>query len=250
MNESTMRLYTFQISHFSEKARFALDFSGIPYEEKRLLPGPHLLTTRRLGGRSVPVLANGKTTVHGSGAILDHLETDLGFAALAVSPENKTRATEIEALADVAFGRGIQCLFYNVLFDNPRLLVDMWTQRGPFWGRAFYAVTMPFVRSKTREMYRIDPDGVAKAKDAFHRAFDETDRMLGDREYLFGDALTRSDIAVSALLAPLCRPPEHPFEWPTERPPELVEFTQSFEGRPTWNYVLRVYSEHRRRAPR
>ena len=35
------RLYTFRISHFSEKARWALDLQGLPYEESTLLPGPH-----------------------------------------------------------------------------------------------------------------------------------------------------------------------------------------------------------------
>ena len=51
-DEKVMRLYTFQISHFSEKARFALDLSGIPYEEKRLLPGAHIVTTRRIATTS------------------------------------------------------------------------------------------------------------------------------------------------------------------------------------------------------
>ena len=36
-----LKLYTFNISHFSEKARWALDYEGILYEERVLLPGPH-----------------------------------------------------------------------------------------------------------------------------------------------------------------------------------------------------------------
>ena len=32
-------LYTFQVSHFSEKARWALDWKGVKYHERRLLPG-------------------------------------------------------------------------------------------------------------------------------------------------------------------------------------------------------------------
>jgi hypothetical protein len=52
-----LKLYTFNISHFSEKARWALDYEGIAYEERVLLPGPHQLVTRRIARRThVPVL--------------------------------------------------------------------------------------------------------------------------------------------------------------------------------------------------
>ncbi|MDB6010395.1 MAG: glutathione S-transferase family protein [Gammaproteobacteria bacterium] len=37
------KLYDFRSSHYSEKARWALDFKGIPYAPRRLLPGFHLL---------------------------------------------------------------------------------------------------------------------------------------------------------------------------------------------------------------
>ena len=45
-----LKLYTFNVSHFAEKARWALDFERIAYEEKVLLPGPHQLVTRRMPG--------------------------------------------------------------------------------------------------------------------------------------------------------------------------------------------------------
>ncbi len=51
-----LRLYTFNVSHFSEKARWALDYEGISYEERVLLPGPHQFLTRRIAPRThVPV---------------------------------------------------------------------------------------------------------------------------------------------------------------------------------------------------
>ena len=55
-----MRLYTFNISHFAEKARWALDRTGIRYQERVLLPGPHIPTMRRLrqGATSVPALVD------------------------------------------------------------------------------------------------------------------------------------------------------------------------------------------------
>jgi len=83
-----VHLYTFLISHFSEKVRFALDLGGIAYEERALLPGPHILTVRRIARRtSVPLLVHegepgrDRTIVQGSSLILDYAEAQLGLAS-------------------------------------------------------------------------------------------------------------------------------------------------------------------------
>ena len=47
-----LKLYTFNISHFSENARWALDYEGISFDERVLLPGPHQMVTRRFARRT------------------------------------------------------------------------------------------------------------------------------------------------------------------------------------------------------
>ncbi len=37
-----MKLHQFQFSHYNEKARWALDFKGLKYEKRSLLPGFHM----------------------------------------------------------------------------------------------------------------------------------------------------------------------------------------------------------------
>ena len=69
-------LYQFAMSHYNEKARWGLDWKGIPHVRHSLLPGPHKLQMMRLSGQGqVPVLKDGSKIVHGSSAILAHLET-------------------------------------------------------------------------------------------------------------------------------------------------------------------------------
>ena len=64
-----LKLYTFNISHFAEKARWTLDYEGIAYEERVLVPGPHQLVTRRIARRThVPVLEHDGQYVQGSSA--------------------------------------------------------------------------------------------------------------------------------------------------------------------------------------
>src|SRR5690349_6707964 len=51
------RLVTISISHFCEKARWALDRAGIPYDEERHIQFAHILASKRAGGKgTTPVL--------------------------------------------------------------------------------------------------------------------------------------------------------------------------------------------------
>jgi glutathione S-transferase len=104
------------------------------------------------------------------------------------------------------------------------------------------------VARAVKRIYTIRPEAVVRAKDRFYKAMDETDRALEGRPYLSGDAPSRADVTTAALLAPLCRPPEHLVPWP-EIPAALAPFMREIEGRPTWNHALKMYREHRRPSP-
>ena len=125
-------------------------------------------------------------------------------------------------------------------------MIDLWSSGGPFWARGFYAVAYPAVASAVKRMYKTtDVEGVAKAKQRFVTTFDELDAVLAKQPYLGGDAPNRLDITLAALLAPVCRVPEHRVKWPA-MPPELADFEASLSGRPTWNHVLQMYRDHRK----
>jgi glutathione S-transferase len=240
-------LYTFTISHFSEKARWALDFEGIPHDERRLLPGPHMPVIRRIAPKTtVPVLRHGRDVVQGSSAILDYVHERLGGSKLTPTDrDERTRAAELEQMADHAFGLGVQRILYSMLLPERSTVTDLWTQGGPWWGRAFYGVAYPGVARAVSRMYKTDPSSVERAKDRYRRSIERVDAVLAEQPYLGGDAPNRADIAVAALLAPMQRPANHVVAWPT--PTEaLNDFLREFQGGPTWKHVDRMYAEHRR----
>lgn len=240
-------LFTFTVSHFSEKARWGLELGGVRFDEKRLLPGPHMLTTRRLAKHSwVPIYRDGATVVQGSTAILDHAVEKLGATKLAPPAGEEARAKELEALADHAFGLGVQRVGYDSLLAYPKEMKELWAQDGPAWGKAFYGVTFSFMARTIRKLYKISPARVAKAKEDFVAAFDVFDAQLGDKPYLFGDAPTRVDVALSALLGPLATPKEHLVKWP-RLPDDLAAFAAPLRDRPTFRHVLSMYAKHRNR---
>ena len=242
-----IKLYTFFVSHFSEKARWALDSEGIPYEEKVLVPGPHQLLTRRVARRSeVPLLEHDGTFVQGSGAIVDYIADRLGGTRLTpADPVQRAKTLELEKTLDKVFGRGAQQILYSALLKDRRTLVELWSAGGPRWAGAFYALAFPAVAKAVRRMYKTgDVEGVASAKQRFATTFDELDAVLEKQRYFGGDAPNRVDITVAALLAPVCRVSEHRVKWPP-MPAELAAFEVHLRGRPTWNHVLHMYRDHR-----
>ena len=77
MTQTKPRLITFGISHFCEKARWALDWHGIPYSEIGWPPGLHIVLAKRCGakGTTLPILLDGEIVIQGSGAIIDWAES-------------------------------------------------------------------------------------------------------------------------------------------------------------------------------
>ena len=66
-------LITFGISHYCEKARWALDWHGVEYDEVSWPPVVHMILARRAGakGTTVPILLVGDTLIQDSSEIID-----------------------------------------------------------------------------------------------------------------------------------------------------------------------------------
>jgi len=247
-----LTLYTFNLSHFSEKARWALDYEGLPYQEKVLLPGPHRLTTLRIAKKSeVPILAHDGHCVQGSGAILDYIADRLGGIKLTpAAADVRASALALEQELDHAFGRGAQRVLYSVLLkpEHASKVIDLWADNGPKWSRTFYSFAFPVISSAVKRMYKTtSPELVERAKEQFVVAIDKLDAQLARTPYLGGEQPSRLDISAAALLGPVCRPKEHHVKWPST-PPELLDFELRLKGRPTWEHVLRMYRQHRRQS--
>ena len=101
-----IRLYTFTISHFAEKARWSLDYKGIPYQEKRLVPGSHIPIVKRIAPSTfVPVLQDAGRIIQGSSAIIDYVDEHSPEPPLTpADPSERQRTLELEHWLDCEFG--------------------------------------------------------------------------------------------------------------------------------------------------
>ena len=83
-------------SHYSEKARWALDWLFLPYREEPHAPLLHRLATTCNGGRSVPVLVHGTARFTDSTEFLVHADSARGGNFL--YPRDAGLRQEVEAL--------------------------------------------------------------------------------------------------------------------------------------------------------
>src|SRR5712691_5177868 len=101
MNGPPCVLITIPISHYCEKARWALDRAGVSYRERAHLQLIHWLAVRRAGGgTTVPVLVCGDRVLADSADIVDEADTR-------APPERRLYPADPNAAAEVrALERG------------------------------------------------------------------------------------------------------------------------------------------------
>ena len=245
----TTQLYTFTISHFAEKARWALDYKRIHYQEKRLVPGSHIPIVKRMApGTFVPVLRDDERVIQGSSAIIDYLDARTTERPLtSADPSERQRAIELERWLDRELGEPVRRVFYYHALNNPDLLIPLFNQGGPWWGRLFCRVGFRTIANRMRQMYAITAQNAALDKDRVTAAYGRIDALLENRHYLVGDRFSRADLTLAALAAPTWRPPEHSTHWPPDElyPDEITTFRARFVKTRTREHVLRMYREHR-----
>jgi glutathione S-transferase len=243
------RLYVFAISHFCEKARWACDRKGMPYQLVPLLPGVHLWTMRRFSRQSqVPLLIHGEQRIQGSADIIDYLDATFPTAPLSpAEPEALAAARAWEIELDRELGERLRRIYYFQAFQNPGYLAAEWGLGGPFWSSWFYALAMPRMRRAIFEMYEVSAATAQADLGHLDALFERLDRHFAAGRFLVGDAFSRADLALASLAAGLLRPPEHPAQVPQRRPvlPAWRAVMQRYAGTRTAERVRELYRSER-----
>lgn len=244
-------LYVFAISHYCEKARWALDHLGIEYELRHLAPGAHLEVTKQLGapGSSLPLLIDRERIVHGSGAIIDWGEATTADGSKRLSPgpglEEECRALE-QRLDDVA-GVHVRRFYYSeALVEHSESVRPIFTRDlGPS-ERRWLEESWDGVRRLMIGAMDLGKDQGQESRQIVEGELDWLDGLLGDgRDFLLGDRLSRADITAASLLAPLVLPKEHPTYGMLQVPPRMAADLARWAERPSLAWVGRLYREER-----
>lgn len=243
-------LVVFNISHYCEKARWALDHLGIAHEVRHVMVGTHRRMAKKLGARSgsVPFLQTDSGVIAGSSAIIDWGELQNSGKRPGLAGEQPDQARAIEKRLDDVAGVHVRRFYYSdALINDPASVRPIFSDGLPLWQRA--AVTLGWSRIVPLMIRGMDlgPDQGRQSRAVLEAELDWLDGLLADgRPYLSGGRWSRADLTAAALLGPLVAPKEHPLVHAVVFPQAVSEAMQAWAPRPALQFVRRMYALHRR----
>jgi glutathione S-transferase len=245
-------LVTIPISHYCEKARWALARAGIDYTERAHLQFVHRFAAGRAGGgTTVPVL------VCDAGVLADSSDILLYADARAPTdrrlyPEDPTAAAEIRRLErdlDARLGPHGRRWMYHLLRRRRDLASRYGTAGVPAFERVMLPLLYPAVYAWIDRHLEITPETAAQSIGEVRAVFDAIAERLADgRRFLGGDGFTAADLTFAALTAPVLMPPGYGVELPPpdEIPPAAAEVVHELRAHPAGVHALAMFRDHRR----
>jgi glutathione S-transferase len=241
-------LWQLRVSHYNEKARWALDYKGIAHERRSFAPGAHRLRGRlKWKGRTTPILDVDGRTIGDSTEIIAALEERWPDPPLyPADPADRERAIELEEFFDTELGPYVRGAVFDAMLDDPEIAVGVGSQGFGAATRFVQRATFPLIRPLIRRDLIDSVGGADEARRRTVAALDRLERELDGRPYLVGERFTVADLTAAALFAPLVAPPEFPYELPDDpAPPAWEEFRGPLRERPGWRWVEETYRRHR-----
>jgi glutathione S-transferase len=246
------RLLTIPISHFCEKARWALDRAGMEYVEERHVQGIHRIVARRAGGgTTVPVLVTRERVLAESEDILRHADERVGERDR-LFPADPDLRDEVAGLCrdfDRGLGPDGRRLMYALMLEQKDAMLPVNNQGVPAWEGRAMAALWPLAKRWGRRDLGIDGDTVRVDTENVQRAFDAVAERLADgRPYLCSERFTAADLTFAALAAAVVVPPEYGVRLPQpdQLPPHIARMVRRFREHPAGAYALKLFRTERR----
>jgi len=245
-------LITIPISHYCEKARWALDRAGVRYRERPHLQLIHWLAVRRAGGgRTAPVLVCGDRVLADSAEIVAEADTRAPDARR-LYPDDPAAADEVRELErefDERLGPQGRLWMYDALRGRRDIAIAYACTGVPAWERRVLPVAYPLVTRVIDRYLRITPDAAARSEAEVRGIFDAVAERLADgRPYLCGDRFTAADLTFAALAAAVLMPPEYgvPLPQPDELPEPMAAVVRELRAHPAGAHALAMFRTERR----
>jgi len=246
-----LRLVTIPISHYCEKARWALERAGIPYREERHVQGIHRVAARRAGGgRTVPVLVTPDGSLGESEEILLWVDdrTPPEQRLFPADPGERAEVMQLCRRLDERLGPTGRRLMYVHMLAQPKLMLSFNNQGVPRWEDRLLRTGWPVIVRWAKRELGITPGIEVDDEAAVWEEFDHVAGLLSDdREYLCGDRFGAADLTLAALSAALVVPPVYgvPLPQPDTLPAHTATLVQRARDHPAGRYALKLFAERR-----
>ena len=247
MTDSTPVLWHLKVSHYNEKARWALDYKGLPHARKAVEAGRHQKVAKKLsGGTTLPVLELDGKAIGDSTEIIAELERVRPEPALyPADPADRQRALGLEDHFDEELGPHTRLLAVHHAFKDKDLGFATFVPDMPAPRRVFARMMFPRVRKQIDKYFGIDEQSVAQAFDRVREAGTLLRSEAGETGYLVGDRFSVADLTLASLLAPLVCPNQFPYAQPQREHPLFEPVRQVLRETKLDDWTRQMYSDHR-----
>ncbi|MFZ1155075.1 MAG: glutathione S-transferase family protein [Solirubrobacteraceae bacterium] len=244
-------LVTIPISHYCEKARWALDRTDVTYRESAHVQALHRIATRRAGGGlTAPVLVCADGVLADSADILSWADGQ-SRPGRALYPNDPVRATEVRRIEDdfnTRLGPHSRCWLYQQLRRRRDLAISYGCTGIPTWERATLRLGYPVLIAIVARVLDVTPSTAVQSEREVRAVFDEVGERLADgRRYLCGDEFTAADLTFSALAAPVLMPAAYgvTLPQPDELPAYAAEVVHELRAHPAGAHALTMFDTER-----
>jgi len=245
------------ISHFCEKARWALDRFGVKFRVEAHAPGFHVPAVKGMGlsSTTTPVLRLPDGRVLGdSSLIVRHCDVLAQAANVErLFPPEQPDVEELCARFDTLGADARAVVYAHALSSAELRRAAAAPPVPPGERRAWHYTGLSWFVTQVimKNAFRVSAKNGAAALERIRSTFAEVGTMLGGRKYLCGDAFTAADLTFVALAAPVLGIPygaipagQRPFEM-GEKPAALAAAEAELRETAAGRYALRVWAEQR-----
>lgn len=245
-------LWHIGVSHFSEKARWALAWKGVEHQRREPPPGSHMLFAlwwSKGQTKTFPVLEMDGERLLESSDIIAALERKYPEPPLyPEDPVERRRALDLEARFDEDLGPAVRLIGWHHMRKDKELLGQLaeMTLPGPLGGfPPARAGASTFASTFANLRFRVSSEEAeSAARRTVLELLDLIEDELGDGQYLVGDAFSVADLTAASLLYPFVLPPEGPSAI-AGVPATAKPFNDELRERPSFAWVERMFAAHR-----
>jgi glutathione S-transferase len=248
-------LWQIEISHYSEKARWALEHKGVDHVRRSPLPGTHIpisLWLTRGTHYTLPVLQLDGRTIGDSTAVIAALEERYPRRPLyPADPELRRRALALEDFFDEELGPYARLAAFHALIGEPEVFAAIAAHSVPGPMGKVESLIGAYARGYTSLRFGANSDAAAAtARAKIVAALDRLDAELeaNGGEFLVGESFSVADLTAASLFFPVVGPAEGPVSPDLPTPVAMQTFRDELRDRPGFRWVEATFRDHRHPA--
>ncbi len=196
-----LELYQFELSQYSEKVRFILDYKQLEYRKIEVTPGVgQVELMQKSGSRQVPVLKDGSTYVSDSTEIALYLERK--YPERPIIPSDslaKGQCLLIEEWADASIGLKGRKALIGALNQNQNFRTSILPSNTPDLLKTAIGAIPGELLDVLGSGIGFGGDAVKEAKNSLKQDLEALCLILQNQPYLTGDTPTLADLSVAGL---------------------------------------------------